>query len=40
MSLDLLFDFIVGYAVITAPLAIGMVVLELIESAKRRRRAK
>jgi len=36
-TLDLMFDFLVGFAVLATPLAIGMVVLELIESAKRRR---
>lgn len=34
---DILFDFIVGFAMLSAPVAIGVMVVELIESAKRRR---
>jgi len=39
-TLDLMFDFLVGFAVLATPLAIGTMIVELIESAKRRRRAK
>jgi len=39
-TLDLMFDFLVGFAVLATPLAIGTMVVELIESKKRRRRAK
>jgi hypothetical protein len=34
---DVLFDFIVGFAVLATPLAIGTMIVELIESRKRRR---
>ncbi len=36
-TLDLMFDFIVGFAVLATPFAIGTMVVELIESKKRRR---
>jgi len=36
-TLDLMFDFLIGFAVLATPLAIGTMIVELIESAKRRR---